>query len=199
VTFIRELIDQLEGGDAIDPQRIYVNGLSNGGGMSALVACELADRIAAMGSVAGAYTFFWDACEAARPMPAIIFNGTGDAIVPYGGGRGAGPGRIFPSVLAWVESLARHNRCAGQPVEIPAAREVSAVRYEGCAGGAEVVFYTIAGGGHSWPGGGWLPKVIVGHTTRDIDATRTMWEFFQRHPFVVFLRSPVGTATPRWL
>ena len=181
VTFISDLIDKLESEYNIDPGRIYVNGLSNGGGMSALLACKLADRVAAMGSVAGAYTFPWSACESARPVPAMIFHGTADPIVPYGGGL-AGDARFnLPAVPAWVEGLAGHNGCGLPPVEIPAQGEVSGVRYQGCANSAEVVFYTIAGGGHSWPGGGWLPGFLVGHTTHDIDATREMWAFFQQH------------------
>jgi polyhydroxybutyrate depolymerase len=44
-----------------------------------------------------------------------------------------------------------------------------------------VVLYTIEGGGHTWPGGppvGWR----VGRVSRDLDATRTMIDFFDRHP-----------------
>jgi polyhydroxybutyrate depolymerase len=181
VTFISDLIDQLESEYQIDPERIYVNGLSNGGGMTALLACELGDRIAAMGSVAGAYSFPWSACESARPMPGMIFHGTGDPIVPYQGGPGGDGRSSLPAVPAWVDGLAGHNGCDLTPVEIPAQGEVSEVRYEGCAGDAEVVFYTIADGGHSWPGGGWLPRFLVGHTTDEVDATREMWEFFQEH------------------
>ena len=181
VAFISDLIDKLESEYNLDPGRIYVNGLSNGGGMSALLACKLSDRVAAMGGVAGAYSFPWSACESARPMPAMIFHGTADPIVPYDGGL-AGDARFnLPAVPAWVEGLAEHNGCALAPVEIPAQGEVSGVRYGGCAKNAEVVFYTITGGGHSWPGGGWLPRWLVGHTTHDIDATRVMWAFFQEH------------------
>lgn len=181
VTFISDLIEALESEYNIDPGRIYVNGLSNGGGMTALLACELADRVAAMGSVAGAYSFPWSACESERRVPAMIFHGTGDPIVPYGGEGRAGARHNLPDVPAWVEGLAEHNGCDLTPAEIPAQGEVSGVRYEGCAGDAEVIFYTIAGGGHSWPGGGWLPRFLVGHTTDDVDATREMWEFFEEH------------------
>jgi len=46
---------------------------------------------------------------------------------------------------------------------------------------AEVVFYTIAGGGHTWPGGRPLPEWIAGYTNMDINASETMWEFFQQY------------------
>jgi polyhydroxybutyrate depolymerase len=45
-----------------------------------------------------------------------------------------------------------------------------------------VVFYTVTGGGHTWPGGKPMTAAIVGKTTADVDATRLMWDFFQAHP-----------------
>jgi polyhydroxybutyrate depolymerase len=182
VTFISDLIDRMESEYNIDPARIYANGLSNGGGMSVLLGCELSDRIAAIGSVAGAYTLLWSECRSTRSVPTIIFHGTSDPIVPFLGGPAHGPGFSLPSIPEWVEELAAHNGCAENPVELPTSGEVSGVRYEGCSQDAEVVFYIIAGGGHAWPGGGYLPEFLVGHITQDINATRVMWESFQRHP-----------------
>ncbi|MBN1180161.1 MAG: hypothetical protein JXD18_13200, partial [Anaerolineae bacterium] len=43
VTFISDLIGKLESEYNIDPTRIYANGLSNGGGMSYLLACKLSE------------------------------------------------------------------------------------------------------------------------------------------------------------
>jgi polyhydroxybutyrate depolymerase len=185
VAFISDLIDQLEKDYNIDPSRIYVNGLSNGGGMSALLACELSDRIAAMGSVAGAYRFSWEDCPSAGPVPAIIFHGTDDPIVPYQGGLVGDSRFTFPSVPTWIEGLALHNGCDRVPVDLPSSGEVSGVHYENCSEEADVNFYVIDGGGHSWPGGGYLPEHLVGHTTQDIDATQVMWKFFQSHPLVI--------------
>ena len=182
VTFISDLIDKLEGEYNIDPARIYTNGLSNGGGMSVLLSCELSDRIAAIGTVAGAYTIAWSECLSTRPVPAIVFHGTADPIVPYLGGPSHDPNVPLPNIPAWVEELARRNGCGESPVEIPAHGEVSGVRYSNCTQNADVIFYKIAGGGHSWPGGEPLPEFLTGPTTRDIDATRVMWEFFQDHP-----------------
>ena len=181
VTFISELIDKLAGRYNIDPARIYANGFSNGGGMSFVLSCQLSERIAAIGSVAGAYLMPWSACQPARPVPTIVFHGTADPIVPYLGGPSRSFNLPFPSVPEWVEALARQQGCSGAPQVIPAEGKVSGVQYTGCAAGAEVVFYTIEDGGHAWPGGKPLPKFIVGHTSADIDATRTMWAFFQRH------------------
>lgn len=177
VTFISELIDHLQSQYNIDPQRIYANGLSNGAGMTFVLSCHLAERIAAVGMVAGAYLYPWEACNPSRPVPAIVFHGTADPIVPYLGGPSRTFHRPFPAVEDWVDTLARRRECAGQPLEIPPSGDVSGIRYGDCA--ADVVFYSIRGGGHAWPGGEPLPEWITGPTTQDIDATRVMWEFFK--------------------
>jgi polyhydroxybutyrate depolymerase len=182
VTFISNLIDKLESEYNIDPRRIYANGLSNGGGMSFVLSCMLSERIAAVGSVAGAYLFSWDRCQASRPMPMIVFHGTQDPIVPFLGGPSRAFDIPFPPIPEWIDQLARRNGCTAAPLEIPAYKDVSGKRYSACDSNADVVFYTIAGGGHSWPGGGSLPEIIVGRTTQDIDATQAMWDFFVEHP-----------------
>lgn len=181
IAFLTDLIDKLQAEYNIDPSRIYVNGLSNGGAMSFLLSCHLSDRVAAFASVAGAYLLPWEECQPARPIPAMIFHGTADPIVPYqGGGTHRNSDVPFPAIPDWVAILASRNGCGAAPVEIPAAGEVSGLRYTGCA--ADVTFYSIMGGGHTWPGGDPIPEWLAGHTTTDIDATRTIWEFFQSHP-----------------
>jgi polyhydroxybutyrate depolymerase len=184
VQFISDLIDQLGKNYNIDAARVYANGLSNGGGMSFWLACRLSQRIAAFGSVGGAYLVPWDQYKPQRPVPAIVFHGTADPLVPYDGG---GPGRSripFPDIPQWVQALAVHNGCQPTPTPLPAVGEVSGLCYTGGVHNAEVVFYTVAGGGHTWPGGKAMPRFIVGETTRDVDATRLMWDFFQQHPMV---------------
>ncbi len=179
VDFISGMIDALAGRYNLDPARVYANGLSNGGGMSFLLACRLSNRIAAIGGVSGAYLTPWEACRPARAVPAILFHGTADPIVPYHGGPSRSFNLPFPDVPGWVQTLARRNGCSEPPVSLPAQGQVSGLRY---AGAAEVVFYTIAGGGHTWPGGEPLPRWIAGSTSQDIDATRAMWQFFEQHP-----------------
>jgi polyhydroxybutyrate depolymerase len=168
----------------LDPARIYVNGLSNGGGMSFVLSGKLSQRIAAFGSVAGAYAFAWSEYCPARAVPAIIFHGTADPIVPYHGGVSGSTGFSLPSIPEWVSTLARKNGCLEAPVSLPPVGKVEGIRFANCASGADVVFYTVHEGGHSWPGGGSLPKFIVGNTNRDIDATKIMWDFFCQHPLL---------------
>jgi polyhydroxybutyrate depolymerase len=190
VRFISALIDTLEATYNIDPTRIYANGISNGGGMAFVLSCTLSDRIAAVGMVAAAQTLPWSWCTDHRPVPVIVFHGTADPIVPYGGGlpssmfaptKFAPDATPFPSVPGWAANWARRNRCGADPVDTAVAADVTRTAYTSCADNASVVLYTVRGGGHSWPGGKPMPAWMVGPTSRSIDATRLMWAFFGEH------------------
>ncbi|MBU1880316.1 MAG: hypothetical protein KJ734_15315, partial [Chloroflexi bacterium] len=102
VAFIRDLIQHLAGQYRIDPARIYATGISNGGGMANRLGCDMADVIAAIAPVSGAY-LFWQDCQPGRPVPVLAFHGTADRIVPYEGGQG------LPFVREWAETWAARN------------------------------------------------------------------------------------------
>jgi polyhydroxybutyrate depolymerase len=178
--FISDLLDELSDQFCLDLNRIYANGLSNGGGMTYLLACEMADRFAAVGTVAGAYIEPEGGCQPSRPIPVMTFHGTDDEIVPYMGI--ASRQFNFPRISDWVKEWSSRNGCDNTPEPLPDVGEVSGIEYLNCDEEVEVVFYTVNGGGHSWPGGEPMPRAIVGHTTDDIDASAVMWEFFQQHP-----------------
>lgn len=189
VQFFRDLLEDLSAVVAVDRTRVYVNGFSNGGGMAVRIGCEAADRVAAIGSVAGAVVDLQD-CNPARPVPVLAFHGTADGIVPYEGaemqGRPLRKGAeltdaptYFVGAEEWVARWAAGNGCDPAPASIPPQGGVGGRRYTGCDRGAEVILYTIEGGGHTWPGGPWLPG--VGKTSRDVGATEEMWRFFQNY------------------
>ena len=182
IRFLTELLDSLSRDYAIDPDRVYVTGISNGGGMTFVMSCVLSERIAAIGTVAGLFTYPWDACQRGRPVPLIAFHGTADPIVPFEGGPLQGPASEAPDVRQWVADYAVRNGCTTEE-QLPAQGEVTGTRWTRPEGGdADVVLYAVAGGGHTWPGGRPLPEFITGPTSDDIDATRLMWEFFREHP-----------------
>jgi polyhydroxybutyrate depolymerase len=184
VRFISELIDTLSASYSIDPNRIYANGLSNGGGMSFVLSCTLSNRIAAVGMVGAAHLLPWNSCTDRKPVPAIAFHGTADNAAPYDGGMSWVADRPFPSIPGWTAKWAQRNGCASTPVESSVAADVVRIEYPKCDGNAAVVLYRIEGGGHTWPGGGPLPKWFTGRTSRSIDATAVMWQFFRKHPLI---------------
>jgi polyhydroxybutyrate depolymerase len=189
VQFFRDILADLPTVAAVDPERIYVNGFSNGGGMAQRIGCEVAGQVAAIGSVAGAVESM-EGCAPARPVPAMVFHGTDDPVVLYDGGEvqylplrwlaaalGATPNFVGAN---WVPEWAEKNGCDTTPEAIPASGAVEGVRYSGCQDGADVVFYAVGGAGHTWPGGWPIPGGL-GKTSKDIDATAEQWAFFQAY------------------
>lgn len=180
VGFFSDMIDTISQSLCIDSTRVYANGLSNGGGMSYRLACQLSDRITAIGGVAGAYTEF-GGCEPNRPVPFILFHGTDDSIVPYVGGDSAMFN--FPSIENFVLTWAERNECDLEPQNETIADDVSMMAYTGCANEADVILYTILGGGHTWAGANItrLSDRFGGYVTQSISASELMWTFFSRY------------------
>lgn len=187
--FVDQLLDQLGADLCIDRSRVYAAGLSNGGFMTSIVGCTLADRFAAIAPVAGA--IHPTSCAPARPIPVLAFHGTADPILFFNGGVGSIGGTTTtttapvdlhgPGYPANVAAWAAGNGCDPADVDTPVTDEVLH-RVYGCPMGADVEFFIILEGGHAWPGSAFSVAIasIVGYTTLDIHASEEAWSFFQR-------------------
>ena len=191
VKFLTDLIRELSNQYAIDPARIYVTGISNGGFMAQRMACDKPDMFGAAVSVAatmGENTA--KACHPEFPISIMMIQGTKDPLVPIGGGalgRNGSRGKIL-SVEATAQKWVALDKCgvAGNATTLPEKTDdgtlIRRVVYSGCTAGAEIVVYTIDGGGHTWPGGKqYLPAMVIGKTSRNMDASEAIWEFFEKH------------------
>jgi polyhydroxybutyrate depolymerase len=174
VGFVKAMLDKLETDLCVDEKRIYSTGMSNGGFMSHRLACELADRIAAVAPVAGVMGLM--TCNPSRPISVMHFHGTADPLVPYQGSPQMG----FPGVEAMFNDWAKRDGCTAAPIESFRKGDSHCSSYKGCPGDNEVILCTVDNGGHTWPGGTPIPG--LGNTTMDISATDAMWDFFLRHP-----------------
>ncbi len=174
--FIGDLIRHLEGQLNIDPARIYVIGMSNGAQMANWLGCELADQVAAIAPVSGGYPRA-EACRPSRPVPVVAFHGTADSLLPY---EGMGQGKLMFPIPEWAANWAALNGCSATPAVTLQHGQVTGQTWSNCREGADVVLYTVEGGGHSWPGSDIAPE--AGITTQDINATDVIWEFFAAHP-----------------
>ena len=179
--YIADLIDKLRGEYNIDPKRIYVNGLSNGGGMSFALSCRMPDRFAAIGMVGAALLLPATWCKSTRPVPMIGIHGLRDKMALYHGGDSWVASHLAP-FLPFGAAWARRNGCAPDPTDVEVRDGVTRREYTQCADDATVELYTLRDGGHTWPGGAELPEWFAGKTIKDFDATAEMWRFFQQHP-----------------
>jgi polyhydroxybutyrate depolymerase len=173
--FVRDLVAHLQSLYTIDPKRIYATGISNGGGMTNRLACSVSDLIAAIAPDAGAYNF-WENCSPSRPVPVLAFHGLDDNVVPY---AGLNPESITPPIEKWAAAWATRNGCSPSPAVTTPVETVTLRTWMNCQDNANVILYTLANHGHSWPGSPVMPKNI---TSQAINATDVMWEFFKAHP-----------------
>jgi len=180
VTFVAELLDELEAQLCIDSHRVYATGISNGAAMSIRLACRLPERIAAVSGVAG--VFLPRSCG---PISVLSFHGTADPVVPYNGGPiTAGLSLRYnleaPPVGQAMGQWSTQNGCTGAVSE-QVTEHVMHLVYMNCPSGIAVELYRIEGGGHTWPGAA-IDVPLLGETTREINATDLIWDFFVAHP-----------------
>lgn len=174
IGFVKKMVDQVKARFCVDPKRVYSAGFSNGAMLSQRIGCELADRFAAIGPVAGPNGM--DSCDAGRPMPILAFHGTKDPIVPYNGNTS------FISQKTSMDGWAQRNGCDADAVVFKTAGDVTCAKYPNCSAGADTELCTVADGGHEWPGGQDLSAVGFGYTTQAINASQELWLFFDAHP-----------------
>ena len=132
VAFTAALLDQLERDYCVDRRRIYSTGFSNGAYFSQLLACAMADRIAAVAPVSGGMLRV--DCAPARPVPILIQHGSEDDLIPVSAAR---------------EARDRWRTLDGCPTDAQADGP-TCQRWSPCRGGA-VVAYCEEAYAHHWP------------------------------------------------
>ena len=174
VAFLAAVVDDVARSYCVDPRRVYATGMSNGGMMAYRLACERADRIAAIAPVAG--VLVTEVCAPSRPVPVMHIHGAADEVVPVEGGEYLGT--RFEPLARTIEFFVAHNDCSPTPsIESPAGAICD--HYRDCAGGAEVRLCVVGGGGHTWPGG--RRRMLGGATSTEFDASEMIWDFFTNH------------------
>jgi polyhydroxybutyrate depolymerase len=196
VGFTEALIDFFTSHYAIDPGRVYLTGLSNGGMMAYRAGAELADKVAGIAPVAaslggrlveGGEIILPD--FPTSPVAVIAFNGMKDERVLYKGGISdpeKAPISLDPrsdisvadSIRFWVEA----NACSSDPSEeMLKDGTVIIDHYQGCQGNADVVLVTLVNGCHQWPSTA-LGSPAAQLPSDGVCANQMMLEFFLAHP-----------------
>jgi len=115
---LAKTLDAVERVACIDPRRVYVSGISNGGFMATVLACRMADRIAAAALFAPGVNGIGD-CSPSRPISVLEVHGTSDPIVPYG------------DIPAFVAGWARRDGCASRSTQQQRSATVTVFRWPG--------------------------------------------------------------------
>jgi polyhydroxybutyrate depolymerase len=174
VGFLARLLTDVSAEQNVDPARVYVTGISNGGHMAYRLAVELDGRFAAIAPVAASDL---TTASPASPVSVLHIHGAFDQHIPYDGG--VGPRSRDPidyrPVRSVMERWVRINNCRTEP----AVRREGRVTRETWSGErADVSLITLEGVGHWWPGG---KLESSGRVPPSIDASATIWEFFASH------------------
>jgi polyhydroxybutyrate depolymerase len=157
--------------------RVLLTGMSGGARMSSLFASVHPELVQAVGAVAGLRS---PGVSVHRPVPIVSFHGTNDRINPYGG---SGTQRWNESVPDAARAWALANGITAPPAEVAVSPTLTRTTYGAEGQPGEVTLWTSRGAGHTWPGGhlGLLLSLFLGRTSREIDATKSIWEFGLRH------------------
>ena len=195
VAFFDAMLAHIHRDYPVDPRRIFVTGISNGGIFTHFLAAHRSDKIAAIAPVvAGIASPFHEQFQPTHPVSVLIIQGTEDRFVPYDGGSVGPPARREDrgKVISTENAASLWGKANGcQPdaaEELLPDRDpndgcrVMALRWSEGRDGSAVWLYRVEGGGHTWPGGiQYLPRSIIGRVTHDLDS-QAIWEFFRAHP-----------------
>ena len=156
--YLRNLIEAVRDTYAVDDRRIHFVGHSNGGFMSYRMACDHADVVASIVSLAGATWLDPGDCSPTDPVHTLQIHGTSDGVIDDDGGC-IPLGGCYPGAVGTAERWAASNGCAVVGVPQPemldidaniAGSETTVVRYDdGCDAGGSAELWTIPGGPHS--------------------------------------------------
>ncbi len=107
--YIEAVITDVKSRYHVDPDRVFLVGHSNGGFMSYRMACDHADEIAAIVSLAGATWADSSRCRPSEPVAILEIHGTADRTIYYGGGTILRS--RYPSAEQTVAAWARYDGC----------------------------------------------------------------------------------------
>ena len=180
MAFVKALLNDVAQRTAVDINRIYATGHSNGAGMTFKIGAELSSHFAGIATVMGLNT-----SEGARPtkaLPTLMLIGTRDPLNPIEGGERQLPwGRsTVPKISQGIEAWSRSLDCVTPAVQERDDDQVTVERFNPCRDGATYTIWYLKGQGHDWPGGqtSGLHESVMGPNVTRVNATALIWQFF---------------------
>jgi polyhydroxybutyrate depolymerase len=194
VGFAEQVVAELQRRLGIDPGRVFVMGMSNGGLMAFRLATEMQTPPFAIATVCASMPGEQEP-SAARPVAVLMIAGTADPIMPFGGGHVSFFGRPRGRTLGFARSLAFWRRVNALGDDRPQEQEI--VSAKASRSGTRVLhqfwrqadrpavsLLRIEGGGHAEPSRsqryGWLYRRIGGRQSGDIESAEEAWRFFKQ-------------------
>ncbi|MDB3934389.1 T9SS type A sorting domain-containing protein [Flavobacteriaceae bacterium] len=180
VGYLTELTQYLQQTNGLNPDYTFATGMSNGGEMCYMLACQAYDTFKAVAPVAGMILQdILDDCDAAPGIPVFEIHGSQDGVTPLAGDPDNNDGwGSYPSIADTIDYFVEKNGCTTL-VEgsVPNTNTsdgsfIVSEKYINGVNQNEVWYYKVVGGGHDWPGSG---------GNMDIEAGEQAWLFFQNY------------------
>jgi len=179
VAYLQNLSTYFQSINSIDPTKVFCTGMSNGGDLCYMLACEASETFRAVAPISGMIMQdIMDECNPDSEVSIFEIHGTQDNVTYFDGdpnnidGWGAYPSipetmtffnNLFNLQLLSTENLPNTNTNDGSTV--------TSEKYGSSNSCTEVWLYTVEGGGHDWPGA---------YGNMDINASREAWLFFEQ-------------------
>jgi polyhydroxybutyrate depolymerase len=193
VGFVGALIEHATVNYNVDPERVYLIGVSRGGWMAYAVAIELPQRLAAFSVVLAGMPPPGRSKTPTTPLPALFFGCTADPLIHYHGGKPwyalgfAEPVRsIEDTVHAWRELAGLPDAPDVVRLATSDARARTSVTrfiWGQAPDGLQVGLYRIDGAGHAEPSRlKRYPRFInwlTGLQNADLEVAEAAWDFFR--------------------
>ncbi|MGE5827367.1 MAG: alpha/beta hydrolase family esterase [Micromonosporaceae bacterium] len=152
--YLSQVLHAVAASYAVDAGRVFLVGHSNGGFMAYRMACEHADAVTAIISLAGAMAADASGCQPSRPVSVLQIHGTNDQAIRFDGGTYTAG--VYPSAATTLMTWRQVDGCADPadtslpPKDLVAdlpGPETTVTAY-GCQAGSRVELWTIVHGGH---------------------------------------------------
>lgn len=152
VTLTSAIIDSIEAKYSVDKARVWAVGFSNGGMLSYRLACELSEKITAIG--VGAGSLMSKTCNTTKPVSIIHLHGASDADILF---NGAG----FYNTRDVVSNITIVNAQFGcTDISATLSKIVGQTDWKwSCPNGTDVQVISYDGQGHEWTFA-WTKEVI---------------------------------------
>ena len=153
IDYLEAIYTDISSRVTIDVNRVYAIGYSLGGMFSYELACQMSNRMTAIGSLAGSMPLSPSSCNPSRNVPILHIHGVLDEIIPYGSRwdwkawDAVGTMRDIPDLVDFWSDL---YDCTLQSTSTIASSIERDVR-ESCSGAVRVEHYRMQNGTHAWP------------------------------------------------
>ena len=179
VGFAVSLAGHLQSEFNLSPANTFSTGMSNGGDLSYLLACEASTIFRAVGPISGIMMqWIYDSCEPENSIPLLEIHGTNDNISFWDGDlEDNGDWGAYIGVNTAIQFWSEINNCeiifmdTLDNVNTFDGSYVVTEKHLSGINDNEVWLYRVVNGGHDWPGA---------YGNMDINASQVIWDFFNK-------------------